>query len=136
MKKHLLAMLMVAMGLTLGLAQRTVTGKVTDAGGEALIGASVLAKGSTSGTVTSIDGTYRLEVPAGATILVYSYTGFSSQEISLGTSNVVDVALEEGILLEEAIVTALGIQKQPREVGFSVTQIRNEDLTQARVTKL
>lgn len=136
MKKHLLVLLLVAGGLGFAYAQRTITGKVTDAAGEALIGASVLVKGSTTGAVTNLDGSYSLEAPSGTVVLVFSYTGFSTKEVTTSTSNVIDVVLEEGILLEEAIVTALGIQKQPREVGFSVAQIKNEDLTQARVTKL
>ena len=136
MKKHLLVLLLVAGVLSFGYAQRTITGKVTDAVGEPLIGASVLVKGSTTGVVTDLDGSYRLETPSGTVVLVFSYTGFSTKEVTTSTSNVIDVVLEEGILLEEAIVTALGIQKQPREVGFSVAQIKNEDLTQARVTKL
>ena len=136
MKKHLLVLLLVAGGLGFAYAQRTITGKVTDAAGEPLIGASVLVKGSTTGSVTDLDGAYQLEVPSGTLVLVFSYTGFSTKEVTTSTSNVIDVVLEEGILLEEAIVTALGIQKQPREVGFSVAQIKNEDLTQARVTKL
>ena len=64
--------------------RRSVSGTVTDATGEALIGASVLVKGTTAGTVTDVDGRYEVSVPDGSTVLVFSYTGFESQEVSLG----------------------------------------------------
>ncbi|MFN6019490.1 MAG: carboxypeptidase-like regulatory domain-containing protein, partial [Bacteroidota bacterium] len=63
---------------------------MTDSGGEPLIGASILVKGLSTGTVTDLDGTYSLAVPANATILVFSYTGYETKEVALGASNVVD----------------------------------------------
>lgn len=111
--------------VTLGMAQaqRTVSGTVTDENGEALIGASVLAKGTTAGTITNVDGQYRLEVPAGSNVLVFSYTGFTSQEITLGASNIVDATLSEGVTLETAVVTALGISKEEKSLGYAVKSV-------------
>jgi hypothetical protein len=111
MKKHLLTLLLFLGVFGLAQAQRSISGKVTDAKGEALIGASVLVKGSTGGTVSNMDGTYSISVPTGSNILIFSYTGFNTVEVTIGTSNTVDATLEEGILLEEAVVTALGIKR-------------------------
>jgi TonB-dependent SusC/RagA subfamily outer membrane receptor len=136
MKKLSLVILLVLGALGFALAQRTITGKVTDTKGEPLIGASILVVKSTVGTVTDLDGAFSLELPAGSNVISVSYTGFSSKEVEVGNQSVINVQLEEGEVLQEVIVTALGIQKQPREVGFSVAQIKGEDLTQAKVNRL
>ncbi|MBK8490172.1 MAG: TonB-dependent receptor [Saprospirales bacterium] len=136
MKKlaFLITVLLFSSGLLL--AQRTVTGKVTDQQGEALIGANILAKGTSAGTVTEVDGTYSLRIPEGANVLVFSYTGFETQEINLGASNVVDVVLAEGVTLETAVVTALGITRDERSLGYAVDAVDGEDLTNVRDANL
>ena len=136
MKKHLLALVLVLFACVATWAQRTVTGKVIDKQGEALIGASILAKGTTSGTVTDIDGTYSLSVPANASILVVSYTGYNTQEITLGSSNAVDVTLEAGITLEETVITGLGIKRSEKSVPYAVQTLKSEDLNVIRQTNL
>jgi TonB-linked SusC/RagA family outer membrane protein len=136
MKKHLLVLLLVAGGLGFAYAQRTITGKVTDVAGEPLIGASVLVKGSGTGSVTDLDGAYQLEVPSGTVVLVFSYTGFTTKEVTTGTSSVLDVTLEEGILLEEAVVTALGIKRSEKSVPFAVQQVGEEQLNIIRPTNI
>jgi TonB-linked SusC/RagA family outer membrane protein len=113
------------------LAQRTVTGTVTDQKGEALIGASVLVKGTTSGTITEIDGSYSVRVPEGANVLIFSYTGFETREVSLGASNVVDLVMQEGVTLETAVVTALGVAKSEKAIGYAVQQVESAELLKA-----
>jgi hypothetical protein len=81
MKKHLLVISLMFVAFAGAIAQRTISGTVSDAGGETLIGASILVKGTSTGTITDFDGTYSLEVPEGATTLVFSYTGYSSCKI-------------------------------------------------------
>lgn len=92
------------------MAQRTVTGSVADEQGEPLIGASVLVKGTNTGTTTDIAGAYSVTVPEGSNTLVVSYTGFQTQEIELGASNAYDVVLVEGSQLSEVVVTGYGTQ--------------------------
>lgn len=128
MKKLLLVFTMMVFGLSFAIAQRTVTGTVTDADGEGLIGATVLVKGTTSGTVTDFDGKYSISVAEGSDILVFSYTGFSTQEITLGGSSVVDVTMSEGVTLETAVVTALGIQRDEKSLGYSVQAVDSDDV--------
>lgn len=126
MKKLSLLLMMVLFATGIALAQRTIQGKVSDAKGEPMVGTSVVVKGTTTGTTTDIDGNYNLSVPAGSTTLIFSFTGFQTQEVTLGTSNVLDLTLQEGILLSETVVTALGISKSDKSLGFAVTKVSGE----------
>ncbi len=133
MKKLLLTLSLVVLAVIGAMAQRTISGKVTDKQSQPLIGASVLVKGSTTGTVTEVDGSYSLTVPANNTgsILLISYTGYLSQEIALGASNVVDAQLEENAQqLNEVLVTSIGIKRDKKALGYSVTNLSGSDLQQ------
>ncbi|MBK8828514.1 MAG: carboxypeptidase-like regulatory domain-containing protein [Saprospiraceae bacterium] len=137
MKQVLFSMLILfgCVGITFG--QRTISGKVTDPAGEALIGANVIAKNSPDvGTITDVDGEYSLKIPAGDQILVFSYTGYETQEINVGTSDVVNVTLNEGKLLEEVVVTALGIKRDKSNLGYSVGTINSNELVTGRTTNV
>lgn len=115
-------------------AQRTLSGKITDkASGEALIGANILVVGTSGGTVTDFDGSYTLEVPAGATELEISYTGYTTQRVQLGTATTLDIQLEAGQLLDEVVVTGYGTSKS-REVSSSIVQIKAKDFNGGNIT--
>ena len=112
MKKRLLLLLsMVVLSLGISYAQKSISGTVLNDQKEPLIGASVVVKGTTAGAITDIDGKYSLSVPSDATTLVISFTGFTTQEIPIGASSVIDITLEEGAALQEVVVTAFGIKK-------------------------
>lgn len=134
MKRLSLVFSLVLFAVGISMAQRTITGTVTDDKGEALIGASILVKGTSSGTVTDIDGNYTLEVPAEGKSLEISYTGFSTQEVSLGVSNVVDIVMKEGVQLSEVVVTGLGIRKEKKALGYGVSTIAAADISQRSET--
>ncbi|MEZ4981849.1 MAG: carboxypeptidase-like regulatory domain-containing protein [Saprospiraceae bacterium] len=108
------ALVLLCLGATY--AQRTVVGSVTDDSGAPLIGATVLVKNTTVGTVTDIDGQYSINVPAESTLEISSI-GYNTREIELGASNVVNVTLSEGVTLETAVVTSLGISKDRKALG-------------------
>ena len=74
-----------------------MAGTVTDLNGEPLVGASILVKGTSTGTVTDVDGSFSLDVPAGADVVVFSYTGYITQEITLGDDNVLDIILAQNV---------------------------------------
>jgi TonB-linked SusC/RagA family outer membrane protein len=97
---------------------------VVDEQGAPLIGVSILVSGTSTGTVSDVDGTYSIRVPEGAATLVFSYTGFATQEVALGASNVVDVTMAESAeQLAEVVVTSLGIKKEKRALGYAVTTV-------------
>jgi TonB-linked SusC/RagA family outer membrane protein len=137
MKKRLLLLLSMAL-LTIGsaLAQRTITGSVKDEKGEAMIGASIVVKGTTTGTITDLDGKFSLNVAKEASTLVISFTGFETKEVAIGASNVVDITMAEGKLLEEAVITAFGIKKDKSNLGYAVSTINNDELTTAHTTNI
>jgi TonB-linked SusC/RagA family outer membrane protein len=129
MKKISLVLTFVLFALGFTIAQRTVTGTIADQKGEPMVGASVLVKGTTTGVVSDIDGKYSLNVPAGATTLVFSFAGYQTQEMTLGASNVIDISLSESTL-QEVVVTAIGIQREKKAVGYAVTDVGSEQIAQ------
>ncbi|WP_439880245.1 SusC/RagA family TonB-linked outer membrane protein [Pontibacter sp. MBLB2868] len=113
MKKQLLLSIVLMLALVVQvLAQeaRTVTGQVTsEATGSPLVGVTVVAKGTSIGATTNADGRYSLNVPAGANTLVFSYIGFGSQEINIGSRSTVDIALsQDEQQLSEVVITGYG----------------------------
>jgi TonB-linked SusC/RagA family outer membrane protein len=135
MKKLSLILAMVISTIGFAIAQKTVTGMISDAKGEPMVGASILVKGTTTGTISDVDGKYSLKVPAGATTLSISFAGFQSQDIALGASNVVDVSLAESVL-QEVIVTALGISKQNKALGYATQQVSGDNLKESNTTNI
>lgn len=112
----------------------TITGKVTDNTGAGLVGVTILVKGSGVGTTTDLDGNYQIEVVTQEDILVYSFIGFEDQEIVVGSQTMINVALQESSeTLDEVVVTALGLSRQERSLGYSVGRVKGEELT--RVTQ-
>lgn len=109
---------------------RTVTGKVTDAATKiTLPGVSVKVKGTANGASTNTEGTYSLQVKGGE-VLVFSFIGYESKEIAIGTGNRIDVALTESAAdLKEVVVTALGITRKTKSLTYATQQLNNSDLT-------
>lgn len=131
--RSLLVMLALALAWQVSFAQnRVITGTVKDNNGEAIIGASILVKGTTTGTYTDVDGNYSLAVPSNATALVVKYLGYKTKEVPVSASNVLNVSLEEDVLgLEEVVVTAVGISAEKKSLGYSVQDVSGDKLTQA-----
>ncbi|MDZ4680973.1 MAG: SusC/RagA family TonB-linked outer membrane protein [Saprospiraceae bacterium] len=136
MKRLLLLFMLLLAGTSALVAQRTITGTVTDEKAVALIGATLVVKGTSVGTATDVDGSFRLQVPADAKTLVISYTGFQSQEVEIGASDVVNISLLEGIILDEAVVTAFGVKRDKSNLGYAVAEVSSRDLTVARTTNV
>lgn len=131
MKKLLLSLSMVLFAVSFAFAQKTVTGTVTDADSDPLIGATVLVKGTSSGTVTDIDGSFSVNVPDGSNMLVVSYTGYNTMEVAI-TDGKMMITMTEGVALEEVVVTALGISRDKRSLGYSTQQVGGEELTRTK----
>jgi TonB-linked SusC/RagA family outer membrane protein len=106
-----------------------VTGTVKSETGELLPGVTVFIDGTTTGTVTDIDGNYSLSVPEGST-LVFSYIGFATKRVLVGNQSVINVTLEqEARALEEVVIAALGIQKTSRSIGYAATNVATDEVT-------
>jgi TonB-linked SusC/RagA family outer membrane protein len=110
-----------------------ISGKVTSAeDGSPMPGASIVVKGTTVGTLSDAEGNYSLLVPAGATELVVSFVGMKSQDIRIEGRTVIDVVMEVDILGQfEVVVTALGITREKKALGYSVQDVSSEELSRA-----
>ncbi len=136
MKRLITTFTLLLAVLGFALAQRAVMGVVTGDDGEALIGASVAIKGAAAGTRTDINGKYSISVPAGSDVLVFTYTGYQTQEVTLSVSNVVDVVLASGVQLTEAVVTALGITRDERSLGYAAQAIQSDKIARSGETNI
>lgn len=116
-------------------AKITTQGTVIDAQGEPLIGVSILEVGTTNGTITDIDGKFTLQVTSGAT-LELSYIGYKTQQLKavsdLGTIQMSD----DTEVLQEVVVTALGIKREKKALGYAMQEVKGESLVEARETNL
>jgi len=119
--------------------QKIISGTVTSSvpGEGAMIGVSVSVKGTTTGINTDVNGKYTLAVPANATTLVFSYIGMKKMEVEIGGRSVIDVALEPDVLgLDEVVVTALGVSREKKAVGYSVQDVKNDVIKRTGNTDL
>ena len=110
--------------------KETVSGKIVDKSGQPLIGASVVIKGTTRGTVSDASGTFKLSVPGANTVLVFSYIGYITQQTKAGSHLSLNIILQEDEEnLHEVIVTALGIKKEKADVGYAVQTLDPKAIT-------
>jgi len=110
----------------------TVKGTLTDEAGEPLIGAPVAEKGTTNAVMTDVSGNYTLRVPSNST-LVFSYLGFNTQEIPVNNRTSINVMLvEDSKTLDEVVVTALGIKREAKALGYSVAEVKSDAITAGR----
>jgi TonB-linked SusC/RagA family outer membrane protein len=108
--------------------ENTISGTVTDDKGLPLPGVNVVVKSTISGTQTDFDGNYSLQANRGA-VLIFSYVGFETKEIAIADSNTINIQLsEDAAQLEEVVVTAQGIKRQKKALGYAVTIIKGEDV--------
>ncbi|MBL7111536.1 MAG: TonB-dependent receptor plug domain-containing protein [Bacteroidales bacterium] len=111
-------------------AQFQITGKVTSSeDGSPLPGVAVVIKGTTSGSVTNLDGDYILEVPGNATSLIFSFIGMQTQEAAIEGQTVVDVSLvPDAIGIDEVVVTAMGIRREAKALGYATESVSGDEL--------
>lgn len=122
--------LMLFIGMQVANAQRTISGTVTSSEDKSPIpGATILVRGTTIGVITDVDGKFTLTVPQNQNMILVSYVGMKTQEITLGTDNVYNIVLEPEIKeLEGVVVTALGITREKKALGYSVQDISGNAL--------
>ncbi len=139
-KLFLLIVLFVFMcGSTLFAQTRLISGTVTSAteGEGAIPGVSVTVKGTTLGVLTDANGKYSIAVPQNATTLVFSYIGMKKQEIEIGGRSTIDVVMESDLLgLDEVVVTALGISREKKAIGYSVQDLGGDNIEKTKVSNI
>ncbi|MCG8327135.1 MAG: SusC/RagA family TonB-linked outer membrane protein [Chitinophagales bacterium] len=137
MKKLLLIMPLILFTTMALIAQRSISGSVTDEKGEPLIGASIVVKGTASGTITDIDGNYQINVPPEGKFLIFSYTGYESNEIPISASNIINARLKESsTLLDEVVVTAVGLSANKSDLGYSIQAVRGDEVNRSGETNM
>ena len=110
----------------------TVRGRVVDVSGEPLIGATIREKGGTRGTVTDIEGNFILSVPDSA-VLQVSFVGYESIEVSVGGRKTLEIQLRENtVMLDNVIITALGLEKKEVSLAYSIQKVKGEELTRMK----
>ena len=137
-KKLILSTLFLFISYAL-FSQMNISGVITDvSNGETLIGVIVYSKDNSSqGVVSDLDGKYQLEVAGEGSILVFSFLGYVTKEVEVGSNVVLNVTLEgDALQLDEVVVTALGINRQKRELGYSTESFDGEDLVLSNAPNL
>ena len=125
---------MIAMG-TSAMWSQSVSGTVSDASdGNALPGVAVLVDGTNVGVMTSMDGTYTINAATGD-VLVFSFVGYSTVRRA-AADGPMDVSLESGVSLDEVVITALGVSREKKSLGYSVQELGNDACTKARTENI
>jgi TonB-linked SusC/RagA family outer membrane protein len=119
------------------IAQKTVTGTVLDSEGEPMIAVNVIEKGTTNGTATDSEGKYSLSVAGESSVLVFSFTGYKTQEITVGSQSTVDITIQEDAeVLDEVVVSALGFTQNKDQLGSTYSKVDPGDMNRSGETTL
>ncbi len=138
MKRNVLLLFLMMVFVHAAQAQtRVISGKVAEKSGDAVPFVTVAVKGEKSSVVAGADGSFGIRAKTGD-VLVVTAVGFQTEEATVGTTNVVNITLTKtaNTLNDVVVTTALGIQRQAKELGYATTKINNADLTQAKVTNV
>ena len=128
MKKVIKLLLFSVLSLQMVVAQKTITGVVSDNEGLPLPGATILVEGTSTGVTTDFDGNFSINAEEGDTLNI-SYVGYQSQSIVVGDQDTLSISLELGNELEEVVVTSLGIKREAKALGYAVQSVSTEDIT-------
>ncbi|MAU58870.1 MAG: SusC/RagA family TonB-linked outer membrane protein, partial [Flavobacteriaceae bacterium] len=126
MKKVIKLLLFSVLSLQMVVAQKTITGVVSDNEGLPLPGATILVEGTSTGVTTDFDGNFSINAEEGDTLNI-SYVGYQSQSIVIGDQDTLNISLELGNELEEVVVTSLGIKREAKALGYAVQSVSTED---------
>ncbi len=129
----ILALLLV--GLSLSISAQSITGTVTGDDGEPLIGVNVTVKDTSTGTITDFNGAYEIACNSDD-ILHFSYIGYTDQDVAVDGRTVVDVVMSEGVALNEVVVTALGITRDKKALGYAAVDVGSDQILEARQSQV
>ncbi len=120
---------------TMVMAQKTVSGTITDPDGDPVIGATVLLEGTTRGTATDVDGSYSISVPGDEAVLLFSYTGYKEVRVEVGSRTTIDLVMEPDVeILDEVVVSALGFEQKRDELGSTASVVNTDDVLRSGET--
>lgn len=139
MKKHLVLLFLLFSAIQALLAQNhLVSGKVTSSDdGSTLPGVTIMIKGSTKGTITSVEGTYSLTDVSPSSNLLFTYVGYSPIEIKVGDQLIINISLKsESKSIEGVVVTALGVKREKREIGYSSEKVSTDDIVRSTTSNV
>jgi TonB-linked SusC/RagA family outer membrane protein len=131
----LIVLFVFVSGYTLLAQTIVITGKVSSSvqGEGPIPGVTVMVKGTTLGAITDADGKYSITVPSNATTLIFSYIGMKSQEVLIGGRTVIDSIMESDLVgLNEVVVTALGISREKKSLGYSVQEVGGDNISKTK----
>src|SRR5690606_3405380 len=125
--------LLLAFAVQLTFAQdKVISGTVADESGLPLPGVNIIVKGTTNGTQTDFDGKYSINAKTGD-VLSFTYVGLKSQEVTVGTSNTLNVTMQEDAsVLDEVVVTALGIKREKKSLGYATQEVKGEAVSNVK----
>ena len=141
MKKHIRLLFVTMMSFICFVAfaqeqRRTITGTVKDVNGESIIGANVSVEGTTLGTITDIDGAFKLDAPENGKLII-SFIGYEKQEVSINKKNTFSITLkEDSEMLSEVVVTALGIKREKKALGYAMQEVKTDVFSENRSTRV
>jgi len=133
MKKMLLFLLVLLAGLDAFGQARRITGKVLDETGQGLPGAGITVRGTSTGTVTDVDGNFSVDLPEGSNVLVVQSIGYNAQNVTVNGDNVTVRLAPTSQQLQGAVVTALAIRREKRDIGYAATTLNSDELNNANV---
>lgn len=139
MKKQLLLWWLLCLGVLAPLAAQTrlITGKVLDEADAPLPGVAVQIKGTTKGSISDVNGEFKLQVDEAQGVLTFRLVGYQTMEVPIAGKSVMQVALkEDATTLDEVVVTALGIERDRRSLGYAAQEVKSADLIKAREANL
>ena len=111
------------------LQQKHITGKVLSQDGSPLAGVTVVLVGTNSGTITDADGFYSIDVQNNQSVLRFSFIGYGTKDVTVGSQNVINISLEETLMqMDEVIVTALGIKREAKSLGYAATSVNTDQI--------
>ncbi|OEJ99287.1 SusC/RagA family protein [Flavivirga aquatica] len=109
--------------------EKTISGIITDSSGLPLPGATILIKGTSSGSSSDFDGKYSISAKQGG-ILIFSFVGYTTQETPINSSNTINITMKEDTeSLEEVVITALGVSREKKSLGYSTQKVKGDELT-------
>ncbi|MEO5790148.1 MAG: SusC/RagA family TonB-linked outer membrane protein [Gelidibacter sp.] len=130
----ILTLFLVLVAHTSYAQDKTISGTISDGSGLPLPGVNIIVKGTSTGTQSDFDGKYSIEAKIGD-ILSFTYVGLKPQEITVGSSNLINVTMkEDAAMLDEVIITALGVSREKKSLGYSVQDLGGEEINKTKPT--